>query len=267
MKLEPRLAEVYAQPLERFTQARNALAAELKKAGHAAEAQRVKALAKPSAGVWAINQLARREPAALRALLDRGASLVAGQGNILRGQRADTFLDEARAERQEVAKLVAAAERILTEAGKKPTPALGRRIARTLHAAALSDSDTRACVLEARLEEDLEPPSLLGVGSMVVSPPAEPPPKHRNNSSPASDHAERTRLKAEGARARNEAARATRARARAADEQKAAQREVEQLEAEHARAERQARVAVERVRMIESKLQAARERLRASERG
>src|SRR5262249_49875362 len=61
--------ELYAVPPTGFIAARNRLAAELKKAGRADEAARVKALPKPSASLWATNQLARRAPLELRAFI------------------------------------------------------------------------------------------------------------------------------------------------------------------------------------------------------
>ena len=56
--LDPEIARLYAVPLAEFTPARNALAARLRKAGQADEAEAVKALRKPTPPVWAINQAA-----------------------------------------------------------------------------------------------------------------------------------------------------------------------------------------------------------------
>src|SRR5258706_14946191 len=54
--------ELYAVPPKDFTRARNAKAAELTAAGHADEAKAVRRLGKPSASLWATNQLARQDP-------------------------------------------------------------------------------------------------------------------------------------------------------------------------------------------------------------
>jgi hypothetical protein len=51
--------ELYGLPPKAFSSARNEKAAALKAAGHAAEAQAVRRLAKPSPFLWATNQLAR----------------------------------------------------------------------------------------------------------------------------------------------------------------------------------------------------------------
>ena len=57
-----RIEELYALPLKEFTGARNAKAAALKEAGHDAEAQRLRRLARPTVPLWAANQLARLAP-------------------------------------------------------------------------------------------------------------------------------------------------------------------------------------------------------------
>src|SRR5437763_1631733 len=62
-----------------FVEARNRLAADLKKAGRAAEAAAVKALAKPNASVWATNQLARRAPDELAGFLEAQDALERAQ--------------------------------------------------------------------------------------------------------------------------------------------------------------------------------------------
>jgi hypothetical protein len=48
---------LFKLPLDEFTSARNALAAQLKKVGKQAEAIEVKALVKPSVSAWVVNQL------------------------------------------------------------------------------------------------------------------------------------------------------------------------------------------------------------------
>src|SRR5690606_9142966 len=54
--------ELYAGPPAEFVAARNARAAEVRRAGDRALATRVKALPKPSAPAWAVGLLAREEP-------------------------------------------------------------------------------------------------------------------------------------------------------------------------------------------------------------
>src|SRR5215510_13167049 len=56
-KPEDELDALFKVPLTEFTVARNALAARLKKAGNRDEAERVKALSRPTLSAWAVNQL------------------------------------------------------------------------------------------------------------------------------------------------------------------------------------------------------------------
>jgi hypothetical protein len=64
-----KIARLYALPLTEFTPARNALVTRLRKSGRQDQAEVVKALKKPTLPVWAINQVARQEPAAVRAFM------------------------------------------------------------------------------------------------------------------------------------------------------------------------------------------------------
>ena len=57
---------LYGLPLDEFTPARNAAAKELRDQGLKAEADAVKALAKPSVAAWAVNQLTRHHHAGYR---------------------------------------------------------------------------------------------------------------------------------------------------------------------------------------------------------
>ena len=56
---------LFRLPLSDFTAARNALAGRLKKDKRAIDAERVKALAKPPAPAWAVNQLYWEDPQAI----------------------------------------------------------------------------------------------------------------------------------------------------------------------------------------------------------
>src|SRR3954454_9888451 len=69
-------------------------------AGHADEARAVAKRKRPSASVWAVNQLARRAPDDIAELLDLGASLRAGERKLMGGASAEGFMDDARTARQ-----------------------------------------------------------------------------------------------------------------------------------------------------------------------
>ena len=66
---------LYQEPLDAFTAKRNALAAELRKAGDRATADVVKALSKPSVTAWAINQVWWGNRDVFQAMLAAGARL------------------------------------------------------------------------------------------------------------------------------------------------------------------------------------------------
>ncbi len=68
--LERELDELYALPLERFTRARNDLAARLRKAHQSDAAETVRALRKPTLAVWTANRLARAEPGLMAELVE-----------------------------------------------------------------------------------------------------------------------------------------------------------------------------------------------------
>src|SRR5919201_6293703 len=82
--LEQELDELYGLPLDEFTAARNELSKRLKREGDE-RAEDVRRLAKPTVAVWTINQLARREPLAVRRLLAAGAALRKAQERALGG--------------------------------------------------------------------------------------------------------------------------------------------------------------------------------------
>ena len=63
-----RIDELFKLPLDEFTSARDAIAAELRKAGDGEGAARVKKLKKPSLSAWAVNQVAHAEPAKMEKL-------------------------------------------------------------------------------------------------------------------------------------------------------------------------------------------------------
>jgi hypothetical protein len=164
-------AVLAAAPSE-FVATRARVAAELKAAGDTAGAARVRALRRPSPSVWAVNQLARRDPDAVGELLLAGAQLLAAERRALAGE-AGTFLADARAERHRVAALARRAEAILATSGQRASAATARRIAQTLQAAAIGDDATRDALRAGRLRADLEPPT--GFGAVLEgAPPAAP---------------------------------------------------------------------------------------------
>ena len=84
--LESEIARLYALTPAEFTAARKRLAARLRQAGQGAGAERVDELERPTASVWAINLLLRRERERVSALLAAGERARATQQRLLSGK-------------------------------------------------------------------------------------------------------------------------------------------------------------------------------------
>ncbi|HEY1587716.1 MAG TPA: hypothetical protein VGH63_18585, partial [Polyangia bacterium] len=163
------LDALYAASPRAFVAERKRVVAALEAAGRGDEAQAVAKLKRPSASVWAVNQLARRAPDAIAELLDLGAVLRAEERKLMRGGSAGDFMTDARTARQKVASLARRAESFVEEAGQKATATVGRKIAQTLHAASIADNETRAMLQAGRLQDDLAPPSTFGTAGGLAT--------------------------------------------------------------------------------------------------
>jgi hypothetical protein len=134
------IAELFAVPLNEFTRARNAKAAQLKAAGHGAEAQALRRLGRPTVSLWAANQLARLVPKQVGRFID----LVQ---EVRRKQLTDprAAAEAMQAQRTELTALTNRAAEAMTKAGYRAAPAALRRISDTVLGAAV----------DRRLSEDL----------------------------------------------------------------------------------------------------------------
>jgi hypothetical protein len=213
--------DLYALPLEEFTQARNELAKRLKDPS-------IKELKKPSVSAWAANQLARKREVDVRRLLRAGERLEQAQRGIVGGGDQKAFAEAQQEERDAVRRLRSEAVNLLQESGHPASDATLERLASTLHAAAATE-EGRTALRGGRLTEDLEP---LGFGALQGVVPkaggrrvaARPAPKPRPNRqlekaraelAAAREEAEATEKEAKAAE--READRARRAADRAAD--------------------------------------------------
>ena len=135
---------LYALPPEEFTRARNQAERELRKADEREQADRVKALRKPTAAAGAANRLVREHRAEVDAFLAAAAALrdaqFAGKGNTAAA---------AIAQREAVEKLVSLG---------------GEQVRATLQAAAVDDNTARD-LLAARLVREPEP---AGFGTLLA---------------------------------------------------------------------------------------------------
>lgn len=161
---------LFQLPLAEFIAARNHIAIRLRAAGAAEEASRVKALAKPSAAAWAVNQVYWTERAAFDALIDAGTSLRAAQRA---GNAPDAIREAMRRRRDCLAAAVKRAEGVLLARGHGAPAATVSRIASTLEALASSEDPGP---LAGRLTTDLDPPGFEALASLtLVDPPAASP--------------------------------------------------------------------------------------------
>src|SRR5215510_10202149 len=146
------LERLYAVTPKEFTRARNSLAAELRKSHDADAARVVASLRRPSAPLWAVNQLARHARAPLERFLEAVDRLRRTQLSDPRGAMA-----AMRAERAQLEALVARAEQALTAAGYAASADARRRIGDTLLGAA-ADRQHADALAHGRLTEELHAP-------------------------------------------------------------------------------------------------------------
>ena len=219
---------LFELPLDEFTAARNELARRLKRDGDAEAAEQVGALAKPSVAAWAVNQLARREPEAVRSLLNLASRLRNAQERSLKGERAADELRAAQAEERDVIRLLTQrAGDILREADRPASGTTLERVSSLLRAAAVAEPG-RTSLREGRLSGDVEVSGFDAFAGLEVS--------GARRSAPAGDDlAERRRQKREAAQRRKTLEKQVRelsARAEAAEQQaESARRAADKAEA------------------------------------
>lgn len=145
---------LYGLPLDEFTPARDALAKELRAGGERAAADWVKALKKPTATAWLVNQLARTQGADAKGVLDSGEAVRAAQERALAGKGKPGELGEATEEHGRAMRaLLGKAPGLLDREGRSPSAATLDRAAETLRAIALDD-EARAGFASGRLTRE-----------------------------------------------------------------------------------------------------------------
>jgi hypothetical protein len=167
--LEASIDELFGLPLQDFTGARNALAKRLTAGGDKAAAVSVKALRKPAITAWALNQVARRHPDGVTALLQSGEELRQAHRLALEGD-ASALRAATRAQQQRVSDLAREAAAILEEAGSS-SGSHAERLAESLRAAATDDA-AGAQLRQGRLTNDLETAGFGFAGDLDVAPAA-----------------------------------------------------------------------------------------------
>jgi len=150
---------LYALDPDEFTSARNEAAKELRANGDRAASDQVKALKKPTAVAWAVNQLVRRNPKLVNELLDAGASLRSAQRAALSGA-GKALRDATQARRKVVARGVDEASAVFRDAGRSPASHVDA-IRSTLEAAS-TDEETGELVRAGRLVKEVGAPAGFG---------------------------------------------------------------------------------------------------------
>ena len=243
--LDDKIDDLYRQPLNEFTSARNALAKTLGKD----DAKRVRALGKPTIVPWAVNQVYWRARNAYTRLMKSGEQLRAAQIAALEGRHADVR-GASDVHRRAIAEAVAEAERLAAASGSKPGADALMRTFETLSLA------TEPPETPGRLTEALQPAGFEALAGVTPSEtpitrgPAQGPASEGRKPTPAHGMARGKEPVREPTKKEKEReARAEREReesARLAREHEAAVRKAEARLARVEAAEQQARSAWER---------------------
>ncbi len=158
------LDRLYQLPLGEFVQARNDLAAALKKSG-APDAKRVRDLPKPSASAWAVNQLYWAARPELDELIDVGDRYRRAQQAALAGEGSE-LSDAERDRRRAIDDAIRRVRYILAESGQAASEPLMRRITTTLEALASYGSENPN-PMKGRLSEDVVSPGFGALSALA----------------------------------------------------------------------------------------------------
>ena len=145
---------LFKLPIAEFTGARNALAKQLKSDARTLDAERVKALAKPSAPAWTVNQLYWQDPKVIERLLTLGERVRKAQTGQLKNADLRALIEE---KKQMTMALLTKATAILEEAGHAASLDLMRRVSTTLESLA-AWGDMEGVPRAGRLTTEVEPP-------------------------------------------------------------------------------------------------------------
>jgi len=166
--IESSIDRLYQGPLAEFVSARTALAKTLAKTpGGSDDAKRVKALQKPAAAAWAVNQVYWHARPFYDRLIKSGAALRAAQISALGGRAAD-LRGAAEVHRKALAAAVKEAQGLASSAGVNPNP---DSLTQTLEALSLA---TKAGEAPGRLTQPVQPAGFEALAGIAVSdaPPA-----------------------------------------------------------------------------------------------
>lgn len=249
--LDEHIDELFRLPLSEFTSARNALASRLKKEKRPIDAERVKALPKPSAPAWAVNQLYWENPKALDQLIAAARRVRQAQTGKIKNADVRGLLDE---KKRMTAELMERASAILSAAGHTTSLDVMRRVSATLESLAVW-GDTEGAPAAGRLTADLEAPGFDALAAVMGGSKLEPANvlqfRTSRASKPAEDPAAARARAREAVQAAEKALREARREAAAADSAltkarartEAIEKQKQEIEARYAEAKEEARTA------------------------
>lgn len=183
--------DLYALAPEEFVAARDALAKRLRADGDKDAAAAVKKLARPTVAAWALNQLPRRDPDVVAAVVEAGAELRRAQRRAVSGVKDAGMASAATARREAVNAAGRAAASILTDAGKDPQT-VDREISIALEAAT-TDPHVAEQLEEGRFAKPPSPESDLGdlMALSLAAVDAGPAPQLARDKAPPDDTSQR----------------------------------------------------------------------------
>jgi hypothetical protein len=223
-----RPADLYGLPIDEFTKTRDELAKELRKKGKKEAADEVKALRKPSVSAWVINQLARRHPQEMKALVKAGDDLRKAQRGAVGGRDPEQLREATRSHRDRLDDLTSLARHELDAGGQTL-----QRVAQTLRAASIDKQASKA-LLAGTLATDVEQAGFGPLLSEVPLPagrrprPAKPKPRK----APDRSREQAAKLRRQLQEARKEAREERRRADAAAREAERAKKNAEKAEAQ-----------------------------------
>jgi hypothetical protein len=177
-------SDLYGLPLDEFTKARDELAKELRKGGKKEAAGEVKALRKPNVSAWTINQLARRHPQEMKALVKAGDDLRKAQRGAVSKGDPEQLREATRSHRDRLDDLTATARHELDAGGQTL-----QRVAQTLRAGSIDKQASKA-LLAGTLATDVEQ---AGFGPLLSEVPLPAPSRARSAKAKAAPAKPKTR--------------------------------------------------------------------------
>ncbi|WP_438025883.1 hypothetical protein [Sorangium sp. So ce233] len=172
---EDEVDDLYKKPLGDFTRARDDLAKRLRQAGDKAAAERVKALRRPTAAAWTLNQLARRYPQRMEALLDAGERLREAQRGALAPGGAQELREASQSHRAIVNELLRAAPALFAEGGYSEKGNPMDRLRDSLLATPTASASDLELLARGRVSGEIEPGDLSDMLGLLRGRPSERP--------------------------------------------------------------------------------------------